>query len=236
MSLPLDRIIDLDRQSLRDRVYDRILDMLLTEQVEPGARLSIDSMAKQLAVSPTPVREAMVQLERTGLVSREALKGYRVAEPLDAQQLAELFDSRQVLELAAVERAWGSGQETIDRLTERQSTHLAEAELVATALERDGVPVELTREYFDADNQFHREIFMHTGNRYLLQMYDSLGALTHRMRQSALRGPQDVREAAQEHQAILDAFTSGDRETAVETMRTHIQNVRGRALAETIDT
>src|SRR5690606_5880841 len=78
--LPL-RVGDLERRGLRDRVYDLILEMLLEGDVEPGSRLSIDTLAKQLDVSPTPVREAMVQLERTGLVTREVLKGYRVAPP-----------------------------------------------------------------------------------------------------------------------------------------------------------
>ena len=67
----------IERRGLRDHVYDHILQLLLSGDAAPGERLSIDTIARQLDVSPTPVREAMVQLERTGLVTREALKGYR---------------------------------------------------------------------------------------------------------------------------------------------------------------
>ena len=69
----------MERRGLRDAVYDRILDQLLRGETEAGGRLSIETLARELSVSATPVREALVQLERTGLVTREALRGYRVA-------------------------------------------------------------------------------------------------------------------------------------------------------------
>ena len=102
--LPL-RIGELERRGLRDRVYDLVLEMLLEGDLDPGSRLSIDTLAKQLDVSPTPVREAMVQLERTGLVTREALKGYRVAPPFGPEELSELFDARLMLEVEATRLA-----------------------------------------------------------------------------------------------------------------------------------
>ena len=52
VGLPDRSVPDIDRRGLRDRVYDRILDILLSSEMEPGARLSIDTLAKQLKVSP----------------------------------------------------------------------------------------------------------------------------------------------------------------------------------------
>ena len=63
-------------------------------------------------------------------------------------------------------------------------------------------------------------------------MYDSLGALTHRMRQAVIRGPRDVHEAAAEHRAIVEAFASGDPGAAERAMRSHIENVRDRAVED----
>ena len=80
------------RRALRDGVYDAILELLLDGSVAPGASIGIDALARQLGVSPTPVREAMVQLEHTGLVTRAALKGYRAAPPLSAGAMSELVD------------------------------------------------------------------------------------------------------------------------------------------------
>lgn len=64
-----------------------------------GKPLGIDGLAQQLDVSPTPVREALVQLESTAMVTRTALRGYRVAPLLSGRQLTDLFDARLLLEV-----------------------------------------------------------------------------------------------------------------------------------------
>lgn len=230
MSTPVK--VDVDRRALRDQVYDRLLQSLLSGDIAPGERLSIDTMARELAVSPTPVREAMVQLERTGLVTREALKGYRVAPPLDVQQLAELFDARIVLEEAAARLAASRAAELAPSLRLAHEEHLKACEEVVDAHERgaEDVPLDVTQRYFEADRAFHDVIFANAGNRYLAEMYESLGALTHRLRQSALRGPTDVREAAAEHEAILAAFEL-DPGAAAAAVVAHVANVRDRSLS-----
>ncbi|OSM43124.1 GntR family transcriptional regulator [Nesterenkonia sp. PF2B19] len=93
------------RRALRDEVYSALFDRILDGSAPAGSSMSIDALARELDVSPTPVREALVQLEHTGLVTRVALKGYRVAPQLSGQQLRELFEMRMIVEMAAVERA-----------------------------------------------------------------------------------------------------------------------------------
>lgn len=223
----------IDRRGLRDRVYDMILRKLLEGEIAPGARLSIDTMAKLLNVSPTPVREALVELERTGLVTREALKGYRVAPPLNTEQLEELFAARMVLEVEAARLAGSSIEAMLPELRRRQQHHSQEGDRVlALGHGERHVPLQLTQDYFQSDNDFHRAVFAHSGNRYLTGMYESLGALTHRMRQAVVRGPLDVTEAAAEHLAVVQAYEAGDVDAAVEAMRTHIANVRARSMAD----
>lgn len=228
MSKGLNKAIE--RRGLRDRVYDRILQILLRGDVGPGERLSIDTIARQLDVSPTPVREAMVQLERTGLVTREALKGYRVAPPLAAEQLRELFEARIMLESHAAALATPASKEMLAELRQAEAEHRRYGHEVITALRAGGTDVELTTAYFAADAAFHGVIFEHCGNRYLAEMSESLGAQLHRMRQSVLHGVTDVREAIAEHEAIADAFASGDPEAPERLMRHHIEQVRARSL------
>jgi DNA-binding GntR family transcriptional regulator len=182
-------------------------------------------------VSPTPVREAMVQLERTGLVTREALKGYRVAPPLDERQLAELFDARLLLETEAARLASAHPEGLIAELREAHVVHRERADRVVKAMRRGTPPVALVHAYFDADAAFHRVMFRGADNRYLLSMYEGLGALTHRMRQAAVRGVDDVEEAHEEHGRVIAAFES-DPARAAEMMREHIVNVRARSLTE----
>lgn len=222
---------DISRRALRDQVYDRILAQLLAGELVAGERLSIDTTARALDVSPTPVREAMVQLERTGLVTREALKGYRVAPPLDAAQLEELFDARIALESAAARLAARHAAELVPAMRAAQAQHVVAGRAVLDAHEagRDA-SIEVTQRFYDADRDVHLLMFEHAHNRFLSSMYDDLGALTHRMRQAVLHGPDDVREATTEHWGMIDAFEHGE-EQAVEAVLAHIENVRSRSLA-----
>ena len=106
------------RQALRAEVEELILERLLEARWMPGARLSIDGFARDLEVSPTPVREAMVSLERSGLVEYVALRGYVVAPMLDAAQMTELLDARKTVEAAALNRAFENVGVLLDDLGE----------------------------------------------------------------------------------------------------------------------
>lgn len=218
------------RRGLRDHVYDSILDMLLRSDPTPGTRLPIDTIAHQLGVSPTPVREALVHLERTGLVIREALKGYRVAPPISAEQLREVLEAREMLEAAAVRLAAPAVDTLLPRLRAAQERHRLAGEAVIDSFHHGESDVGLASEYFARDSDFHAVIFEHSGNRYLREMSASLGAQLHQLRRSVHRGVTDVREAIAEHTAIIDAFSSGPVAAAEEAMTTHISNVRIRAL------
>lgn len=227
---------DIRWRGLRDHVYDRILELLLRGDVAPGARLSIDSIARQLQVSPTPVREAMVQLERTGLVAREAMKGYRVAPPLGPEQLSELFEARLMLESTAARLAAAHAQAMRPALEEAMVRHREIGARVIDVMEQHGeTGGSLAADYFLSDWDFHRVIFHNCGNHYIAEMSDALGAQVHRMRQLILRGVIDVNEAVAEHQAIVEAFESADPTAPERAMRTHIERVRARSIQAELD-
>lgn len=92
-------------RGLRDDVYDALLDMLTSGSLEPDSPLTIDGLARFLAVSQTPVREALARLEDTGLVHRTANRGYRVAPPMSAAQMSELIEARLIMETSAIGHA-----------------------------------------------------------------------------------------------------------------------------------
>ena len=231
---PLAGAADLERKGLRDRVYDLILDMLMTADIAPGARLSIDALARDLKVSPTPVREALVQLERTGLVVREALKGYRVAPPLADEQLEALFDARLVLECGAAELAARNAGALVPLLERAIEEHRAIGSRVREAAHEHGGtwPVELLREYFLIDWNFHHLIFEGTGNPFLIDMSEAISTRVHRMRQTVRSGLSDADQAVAEHAAILEALRSQGPEAAADAMRDHIEKVRIRSRAD----
>jgi DNA-binding GntR family transcriptional regulator len=222
------------RRALRDGVYDAVLELLLDGTVPPGASVGIDALARQLGVSPTPVREAMVQLEHTGLVTRAALKGYRAAPPLSSRAMAELVDARTVLELAAVRGAVPMTNSAVQELKAAHTDHMLSADNVKQVTAKGESPAwSDMRRYYDADWAFHRVILSHCGNRFLLQMADSLSPQVHRLRQSVGHGLTDVDQAVAEHALVLRAVAAGDRQAAEEGMRAHLLAVRARSLAET---
>lgn len=223
----------LSRKILRDDVHAALLEMLLDSELAPGAPLSIDGLARELGVSPTPVREALVELEHTGLVSRAALKGYRVAPPLSPEQMAELVDARIVVELAAVERAAAHAETLVPQLRAAHARHAGViAELSVLADQPASRTAATMRRYFDADWGFHVVIMQASRNRYLLQMLEGLGTHVHRLRQAVGHGISDGETALHEHAEILYAFESGGAPAAVEAMRRHLEGVRSRAVSE----
>lgn len=234
---------DIERRGLRDLVYEHILEILLTGEISPGERVSIDGLARRLNVSPTPVREALVDLERTGLVVREALRGYRVSPPLDSGQLQELFIARETVETTATKLATPADDELLRALETAQAEHEKAGEKVReTAVQGDRTAdspedarrtqVSAAQEYFARDRDFHDRILEHCGNRYLVKMSNDLGAQVHRLRQAMPYGINDVNEALAEHRAILEAFASPDPTAPEAAMRHHVRMVAHRALVE----
>ena len=96
-------------------MYEELLASLVDGRHEPGDALSIDGVARELEVSPTPVREALARLESTGLVTRIAMRGYRVAPTLSTEELAELMDARLAIEPVTALRACRASDAGADR-------------------------------------------------------------------------------------------------------------------------
>jgi DNA-binding GntR family transcriptional regulator len=202
--------------------------MLVSSDLSPGSRLTIDMVARSLHVSPTPVREAFVQLERTGLVTREIHKGYRVAPPISDRQLEALFDTRLILEGGATELAAKDAAALLPLLEDALAVHRAAAERIQRASEHGDIPVDLIRDYFTADWQFHRLIFQSTDNSFLLDMSESISTRIHRMRQTVASGVSDAKYAVEEHARIAAALADGAK-PAGDAMRDHIERTRIRS-------
>src|SRR5262245_38899724 len=102
------------RVTLADGVYESIKALIMDHAVAPGDRTTIDALASQLGVSPTPVREALARLESDGLVRKRPLAGYTTTPLLSRAQFEELFEMRLLLEPAAARRAAGAGLASAD--------------------------------------------------------------------------------------------------------------------------
>ena len=106
--------------SIRESVFQSLMALLMDHRLEPGTKLSIDGLARELDVSQTPVREALARCESEGLVVRRPNAGYLVAPLLDRAGLDDLYDIRLLLEPAAADRA--ARYATAAELASRHST------------------------------------------------------------------------------------------------------------------
>ncbi|MGO2721380.1 MAG: GntR family transcriptional regulator [Brachybacterium tyrofermentans] len=220
------------RQVLRDEVEELILQRLLESRWAPGSRLSIDGLARDLEVSPTPVREAMVSLERSGLVEYVALRGYVVAPMLDGDQITELLAARKIIELAVLDRAFEHWDDLLADLEAAQAHHAEIIERIDAAEQTSEVSYELVHEHFQADWGFHQVLYKHADNRYLAQMFESLSTHTHRMRQTWEGGPLqlDAREAYEEHGTILAKVRQHHHDAALKALADHLDAVLVRSI------
>src|ERR1700704_527143 len=88
----------LDRVRLVDRIIEQLRDMILDGSLPPGTRLVQEKLAADLAVSRTPLREALRVLEQDGLVSLSASSSAAVVIELDEHDVRELYEIREVLD------------------------------------------------------------------------------------------------------------------------------------------
>ncbi len=205
------------RRALADDVYDAVLGLLMDQVIEPGSRASIDGIARQLGVSPTPVREALARLESEGLVVKKALKGYTAAPLLDSEGLRELFEMRRLLEPYAASHAAGEiDAATLDQLERLCEDMHRSGEASQTGDDR----FKDYKDFANQDAEFHRLIAVHSGNGLLADAIVRLRPHMHQYRIYFKHGVVD--ETSGEHEAVLEALRAGDAARAEKAMLDHI--------------
>lgn len=202
------------RQVLADSVYEAIKAMVMDHEIEPGARVGIESLARTLEVSPTPVREALARLESDGLVTKRSLAGYRATELLTPQGLEELFEMRLLLEPRATAlAAVNADDEQLDRIEDL----VEEMRGRPGSGERYGVH----REFAAADQRFHDTIARAAGRSLLADAVERLHSHLHIFRLGGIPGAGPLTLA--EHDRILRAILRRDPDRAAEAMAEHLR-------------
>lgn len=200
--------------SLRAQVGQQLRDALVAGELVPGVVYSAPALGAQLGVSATPVREAMLDLVREGLVETVRNKGFRVVA-LSSRRLAELLAVRADLEAGALARVAAVPRED-----------LAELEALLADMAAAGTRGDV-RGYVEADRRFHLGLLALDGNGLLLELVADLRSRTQLHGLAPLAGA-PLAHTAGEHHELLDAVRRGDPGTAAALMRTHIAHVADR--------
>ncbi|MFI6980215.1 GntR family transcriptional regulator [Embleya sp. NPDC050154] len=203
-----------DRPILRDRVARELRAALIAGEMRPGVVYSAPALAAQFGVSPTPVREAMLDLANEGLVEAVRNKGFRVTE-LSDRELDEFTEVRALIEIPVVARLAGV-------VTPAQLAALRPVaeEIVAAAEVSDLI------RYVEADRRFHLSLLALAGNEHLVRVVGDLRKRSRLYGLSRLAENGRLVASAAEHLELLDALATGDPARAESVMARHIGHVR----------
>jgi DNA-binding GntR family transcriptional regulator len=226
-----DKILPLQpsRLTLTDSVYEAVKEMVMEQHIEPGARVNIDLVARQLNVSPTPVREALARLEMDGLVVKEPLRGYSITPTLDGKAFNDLYDIRRLLEPFAARAAAVRRDEKVLRALDREIADMRRT--VESGGGSAGKGYQGYRDFASQDARFHEVIAGTSGNNLLSDTLRRLRSHLHLFRLYHLYySTQAIGNATViEHEAILAAIRAGDPDLAEAAMLEHINRSRERS-------
>jgi len=210
---------------LVENVYARIRDDIMSLKIAPNARISVDSLVRELGVSQTPIREALSMLEANGLVTKQRFVGYCAAPTLNRKQFEDLYEIRLLLEPYGARRA-------AEKIQDRDLI-----DVCGLALQMSPDRANESRPAYDLfaeqDSEFHTRIARGSGNELIA---DSLSRLHTHLHIFRLRfHPEITKEAYAEHALITRALQQRNPDEAEAAMRSHIQKSYERLVRFTVE-
>jgi DNA-binding GntR family transcriptional regulator len=200
------------RRVFREDVKEFLLEAILKEKLRPGDRIVESRVAQQMGVSQGPVREALRDLELLGFIESQPFRGSRVRK-FSADDLIEIYPVRAAVEGVAARQA----AHRIDQ------DGLRELEACLEAM-REAASADDREAHIEADVLFHRTIVEASGNRMLLQIWQST-SLSSSTTVTVALAHRSLRELADRHEPILAALRDADPASAETVMRSHIEEL-----------
>lgn len=208
---------------LGEQAYREIRRRILALEYAPGSRLQVDEIARHLAVSPSPVKEALKLLESEGLVEIKARKGTLVRH-FSARDVVDVYEMREFLEGGAAAKAIEAKAVTPAVLADLNATI---ARLAAVTLGQGFSDLE---EGVRADWDFHTRIVALADNALLAEWHERLLGHAQVIRNYSMHTNR-AQTTLVEHRAIVAALAAGDATRARAATRGHLRSTRNSILA-----
>jgi DNA-binding GntR family transcriptional regulator len=205
-------------KGLADDVYEAIFNKLMSLDISPGMRITVDGLVRELEVSHTPIREALGRLEGEGLVVKTHLVGYSAAPQITRQRFDELYELRLLLEPHGARHA-------ALKVAEKQLSALRETAEQMRKLSSSSERMSYSG-FARLDADFHDQIMAIAGNALIRDTLAHLHTHFHIFR--LMFHARVTEEALSEHEALLAALSRGDEVGAERAMREHIELSRRR--------
>ncbi|HET8726726.1 MAG TPA: GntR family transcriptional regulator [Alphaproteobacteria bacterium] len=197
-------------QSVSEQVFGRVRADILALALVPGQAVSERDLQAAYGASRTPIRQALMRLAHEGLVVR-AGRGYAVA-PIDVQQLAEIFEYREIIEDAAIRLAC-------------QRAKPADLDDIQATIDR-GLTDFTPEVWFEVGYDMHVKLAGLSGNRFLRDAVQDVVTRTARARWLLASSEEGRETAHREHCEILALVRAGNEDAAADALRRHGREVR----------
>lgn len=203
------------RESYRDQAAAILRSQIVAGRLEAGVLQSIGSVAERLNVSITPVREALHDLAKDGLVEMHRNRGFVVRRPT-SQELDHISEVRALLEIPSIRTITEQGLIT-DFAKHRQMCQATRG----YALARDWAS------FVAVDREFHLGLLRVLGNEELVAIVATLRDRSRLLGLDEIGETDMFQRSLQEHDDLLDAMAEGQADRAAEIMAAHLRHVRG---------
>ena len=200
--------------SLHDQVAQQLRDQIFAGELSPGAFVDETRLCEQLAISRTPLREALKVLAAEGLIRHEPRRGSFVSEVTE-QDLDEIFPVIALLE----------GRCAFEAALQASDADIAALDSLHQRLQDSATQGRIT-DYYAANYAIHEAIIAIAGNKWLAQVISDLRKILKLARLQQLNAPGRLTQSLAEHMAIFAALKARDAEGADAAMRTHLTRQR----------
>lgn len=190
------------------KAYEKIRDMILSGFKLPGTRLILSDLEAELGIGRGPIREALMRLDRSGLVKNIPYKGAIVATPPQLKEIRHIYDLRVNLEATLA-------VEAMENLTHEDMMRLEE--LLATM-------EELPKNHYHYDRQFHHLIYEASRLPHLCHLSQSLVFSVESVLNIYQWQKKHCIKFNAEHRRILDALKSQDPELVRQSLEINIKS------------
>ena len=212
-----------NHKPLRERVYDQLKRRLLTGKIKPGTRMMEVDLASDLGVSRTPVREAIRELGKEGLVTIEPRRGAFASE-ISVKDMIDTLTVREDLDALAASLA-------ASRITKADEKKLLElTDKYAAAIESGDMDTMIR-----ADEAFHKRIARLSGSKTLYQVVKTVQTQVLRFRYLYYEDLANYQNMPTEHREIIDALMTGDSEHARDVAFDHVRRLKDFVIKEGSD-
>ena len=199
--------------SLTERVYRDLRHGIITGTIRGGTRLIETTLASQMDVSRTPVREALHKLALEGFLYSIPRAGYIVEETSDTD-IKDLFTTRTAIEQIAVK--WAIEKISVEELHRLEKNLQKTDEVIKTGE---------TESMMDLDAEFHEIIYRAARSKSLYRISQTLSDHTLRFRLACIHIPEIAARARQGHMKIFNAIKAKDVKMAEEVVKEHLNTV-----------